>query len=114
MDKVSKYKNIVREIIDEVGSLFQHPDDPIKVVNIKDENSGNYLLFNDGWDKTKSRIYGCFLHMHVASDGKVWFQHDGTDLEVGKTLMERGVPPKDIVVGFHHPSMREDTEFALG
>lgn len=114
MDKVTRYKNIVREVIEGVADFLQNPKDPIKVVLIKDEESGNYLLFNDGWYENESRIYGCFLHVHVAADGKVWFQYDGTDMEVGKTLMEKGIPAKDMVVGFHSPSVRPDTEFAVG
>ena len=114
MDKVDKYKEIVEEIIDYVGNLFQRDDDPIKVASIKDKESGNYLLFNDGWRNHHTRVYGCFLHLRVTKEGKVWLQYDGTDLEVGNTLMKKGIPPKDIVVGFHSPLMRADTEFALG
>jgi XisI protein len=33
---------------------------------------------------------------------------------IADDLMERGVPAQDIVLGFHSPSKRKFTEFAVG
>jgi hypothetical protein len=45
-------------------------------------------------------------------DGKVWLQHNGTDLRIAQDLVRAGIPREHIVLGFHHPSRRPDTEFA--
>ncbi|MCB0565721.1 MAG: XisI protein [Phaeodactylibacter sp.] len=51
--------------------------------------------------------------MAVSADGKIWLQHDGTDLIVAQKLLDQGIPKTDIVLAFHAPFVREDTGFAL-
>jgi len=51
--------------------------------------------------------------MQVREDGRVWLHEDNTDLIVVDWLLERGIPKKEIVLGWHAPSMRPDTEFAV-
>jgi XisI protein len=58
-------------------------------------------------------FYGCVLHIDI-KDGKVWVQHNGTERAIADDLMEQGVPAQDIVLGFHSPSKRKFTEFAVG
>ncbi|MCB9298392.1 MAG: XisI protein [Lewinellaceae bacterium] len=68
----------------------------------------HYLLFSNGGEG--ERVYGCYLHIDVANDGKVWVQHDGTDVAIAEKLLEKGIPKIDIVLGFHAPFVRVDTE----
>ena len=110
MDKVTQYREIVKTVVREVI-----PDDPlleIATVLIEDEMRGHYMLYNNGWQEER-RIYGCFLHVEVKKDGKVWLQHDGTDLVFGELLLEAGIPKEDMVLGFHAPIMRVETGFAI-
>jgi hypothetical protein len=51
--------------------------------------------------------------MDLAADGKVWLQHDGTDLVVAQLLMDRGGEKSDLVLAFYHPEMRADTGLAV-
>ena len=44
--------------------------------------------------------------MDVKSDGRVWIQHDGTDLKIADRLVSEGIDKKDIVIGFHPPHAR--------
>jgi hypothetical protein len=46
-------------------------------------------------------------------DGKVWLQHDGTDLVIAEKLLAAGVEKMDIVLGFHAPFEGADTGFAV-
>ncbi|MCB9297659.1 MAG: XisI protein [Lewinellaceae bacterium] len=39
---------------------------------------------------------------------------DSTDYIVADMLLDKGIPKKDIVLGFHAPVMRADTEFSVG
>jgi hypothetical protein len=40
-------------------------------------------------------------------------QENNTDLEVDEDLEEMGISKDEIVVGFHHPSMRKYSNYAL-
>ena len=49
MDKVSKYKDIVEEVVVATGKLGeQNEDDRIKTSFIMDEERGHYLLYFNG------------------------------------------------------------------
>jgi hypothetical protein len=55
-----------------------------------------------------------FGTMHIdIKNGKIWIQHDGTEVGIATILLEEGVPKDDIVLAFHSPDMREFTEFAV-
>jgi len=58
-------------------------------------------------------VHGCVVHIDIIGD-KVWIQYDGTNRPVADELMAAGIPPTDIVLGFHPPKMRQHTEFAVG
>lgn len=113
MEKISLYKKYARELIQQIRDRL-NGDDSIAIQAITDEENGHYLVFNNGWRDNKHRVYGCVVHIEVKPDGKVWLHHDGTDLIVGQMLLDRGIPKSDIVLGFHAPIMRKDTEFAVG
>lgn len=110
MDRIIRYKSLVKEVIQSV--LPNDSNLKIPTVLIEDEEKGHYLLYNDGWQGER-RIYGCYLHIEVKADGKVWLQHDGTDLIIGERLLAAGIPKEHIVLGFHAPIVREDTGFAV-
>jgi hypothetical protein len=110
MDKIIQYKQIARQIIEEVLSKLEQ----IKAYEsllIIDEEHGQYLLMTDGWDNVE-RNYGPLVHIEVKPDGKVWLRYDGTDLEIGQELLDKGVYPSDLVPAFHSPAMRRYTPFA--
>lgn len=54
----------------------------------------------------KARFNLPFVHIDVTKEGKVWIQHDGTDLRITDQLAERGIPKKQIVIGFKPPQAR--------
>ncbi|MCB0594195.1 MAG: XisI protein [Lewinellaceae bacterium] len=112
MGKVEAYKKIVSKLIEEIGNLGAKPGAVVKTQIIKDEPNGHYLLFSNGW-RGDDRVYGCYLHIDISADGKIWLQHDGTDLVVAQKLLDQGIPKTDIVLAFHAPFVREDTGFAL-
>jgi hypothetical protein len=59
----------------------------------------------------RRRIHGTLVHIDI-HDGKVWIEHDGTNLEIVQDLLDAGVPKEHIVLGFHPPAHRKYTEFA--
>jgi hypothetical protein len=44
---------------------------------------------------------------------KIWLQENNTDIEVDEDLEEMGIAKDEIVVGFHHPSMRKYSDYAF-
>ncbi len=112
MDKVTKYKKAVRQLAEEVAQLGQLPDDLIETQLITDDEHGHYLLYFSGW-KEYERTYGCFFHVDVRLDGKVWLQYDGTDLILAEMLLEKGVPKEDLVIGFQALPKRKYLDFAV-
>ena len=104
MDKITKYKRIAQELSEEVmeklGSATGFDSLPIV-----DEVHGQYLIMSDGWEGIE-RSYGPIIHIEVKNSGKVWLRYDGTDLEIGQELLNKGVLKSDLVLGFYSPKMR--------
>jgi XisI protein len=76
---------------------------------IFDVERDHYQLLHLGWRGNK-REFGCILHLDI-KQGKIWIQHDGTEVGVANQLVEMGVPKQDIVLAFHEPSIRQFTGF---
>ena len=111
MDKVKKYRKIVRKIVEDIAEWSLGSKD-IETMPAIDEVHGQYLLLSDGW-LADNRIYGPLIHIEVKANGKVWLRHDGTDLEVGQQLLDAGVLPLDLVPAFHDPATRVYTGYAV-
>ena len=103
---------MVESIVVATGKLGEQDDDPVKTSFIMDRERGHYLLYFNGWEGNR-RTYGCYLHIDVTDEGKVWLHHDGTDLLIGDQLEEGGVLASDLVLGFIAPTRRKDTSYAV-
>lgn len=104
MDRINIYKSIVREVVQSVAALA--PSDEFSETQVVlDDERGHYILLDIGWQE-KKRTYLPFLHIDVNPDGKVWVQHDGTDLIIAEQLAQKGIPKSDIVLGFRAPHVR--------
>jgi hypothetical protein len=110
MDRTDRYRAIVKQLLNDVAQMTPS-DENIRTELICDDTSGHYQLGQVGWDG-KRRVDEVFLHLDVL-DGKVWLQHDGTNLRIADDLIQAGIPREHIVLAFHHPSRRPDTEFAV-
>ena len=59
---------------------------------------------NVGWDQT-GRVHAVDLHLRIKED-KIWVEWDGTENDVTEELLEAGVLPEDIVLGFYRTERR--------
>ena len=109
MDRDNSYRAIVKCVLKEVANMTPS-EASIRTEFVCDDALGHYQLGQVGWEG-KRRVDEIFLHIDVI-DGKVWLQHDGTDLRIAEDLLRTGIPREHIVLAFHHPSRRPDTEFA--
>ncbi len=112
MDKTTLYRNYIKEII----SKHARPSVPggieVEIQNIFDTENDHYQLVHTGWQK-KQRDYACIMHLDI-KNGKIWIQHDGTEIGVANELAELGVPKEDIVLAYHPPYKRPYTGFGSG
>ncbi|MEO0043991.1 MAG: hypothetical protein RL329_3439 [Bacteroidota bacterium] len=113
MDKIKKYKKIVRSLVTEIAALSPEEEEGIENQLITDDEHGHYLYFGVGWENNDQHwFYATFIHIDVKKTGQVWLQHDGTDLKIAEMLTAKGVAHKDIVIGFHPPFLRALTPHA--
>ncbi|NJN12855.1 MAG: XisI protein [Richelia sp. RM2_1_2] len=108
---VEQYRQYIRHILEERkkrASMSRNYEE-YEVQTIFDEQQDHYQLLYVGWRGNK-RDFGCILHLDI-KDGKIWIQHDGTEVGIANQLVEMGVPKQDIVLAFHEPYIRQFTEF---
>lgn len=110
MATVIDYRTCIQELLREYANLrSSSPSTETQLVF--DTTHDHYQLVNVGWHNNH-RIYGCILHIDLIGD-KVWIQHNMTEQDIAEDLVERGIPKKNIVIGFHSPYRRQFTEYAL-
>ena len=106
---IEQYRQWIQRLLSEREARgLSQPD--VETQAVLDTKGDHYLLLHTGWRGSK-RTHGCSLHLDI-KDGKIWIQHDGTEIGIATQLLELGVPASDIVLAFHSPKMREFTEFA--
>lgn len=111
MDKLTHYRQLVQDVLQEYGALKPSYGD-VEMELIVDTTRDHYQLLSVGWNNLE-RIHGTLLHIDIR-DGKIWIQHDGTEEGVANRFVEQGVPRSDIVLAFHPPYKRPYTDFAVG
>jgi len=109
--EIANYSSIAKDVIQEIYDHYAQAKDSTNRL-VVDNNSHNYLLISNSWQHGR-RYYGIIIHIEIKADGKVWVHEDNTELIVVDRLLERGISPKNMVIGWHPPSMREVTEFAV-
>lgn len=108
MDRLEHYRQSIREFLDKYVDVWREKD--VETQLVTDSERDHYLLLRVGWEGEK-RINHPVFHFDI-KDGKIWVQENNTDVELDKDLEEMGISKKEIVVGFHHPLMREHSNYA--
>ncbi|MEM1253910.1 MAG: XisI protein [Cyanobacteria bacterium P01_H01_bin.21] len=109
MDRLEHYRQSIYKFLKQYVDVWQ--EEGVDTQLILDSERDHYLLLRVGWDGDKRINYPVF-HFDIKDD-KIWVQENTTDVEIDKDLENMGISKKEIVVGFHHPSMREHSEFAV-
>lgn len=111
MDKVAHYRQIIQEILT-AHSQIRPAYGEIEMELLFDLERDRYQLLRSGWLQ-KRRVYGVLIHIDL-KDEKIWIQYDGTEIGVANELIEKTVPPEDIVLAYHSPFIRQYDGFAVG
>ncbi|MEO1395546.1 MAG: XisI protein [Cyanobacteria bacterium J06634_5] len=110
MDQLDTYRQLIRRILKPYANITYHNVD-VRNLTAFDTDSDQYAILSEGWNDQR-HYHGCLIHIEIR-DGKVWIQRDGTEDGVADELVEAGIPKSDIVLGFHEPSVRPHTGFAV-
>lgn len=76
-----------------------------------DDESERYMLFRVGWWRNE-RIHSPLVYVRLQNE-KIWIEEDWTEDGIVPSLLAKGIPHKNIVLGFRHPRLRPLTEFAV-
>ena len=100
MDKLAKYRRIIKRIVEHYGK-FQSSVGNVETYSICDEKTDNYLVIDVGW-LAFGRQHSMPIHIRIKND-KVAVEWDGTDQEIVQQLIDSGVDENDIVLGWERP-----------
>lgn len=78
MERVNKYRQEVQAFLRDFTA-----DDPNTQV-VFDTERDRYLAIHNGWHND-ARTYGCAMHLDII-DGKVWIQHNSTEIAIASSL----------------------------
>ncbi|MBW4514131.1 MAG: XisI protein [Timaviella obliquedivisa GSE-PSE-MK23-08B] len=110
MDKLNYYRQCLRKFLTDYAShRLGEPSMETQVVF--DQEHDHYLLLRTGWEQ-KRRVHSCIFHFDIKEE-KIWLQENNTDIDIGDELEEMGISRQEIVVGFHHPSLRQYSQYAV-
>lgn len=105
MDRLNEYRQIVRNFLEDFAKNDAHAQ------LIFDLTRDRYLVMHNEW-RNDYRIYGCAMQLDII-EGQIWIQHNSTEIYIDRELIELGILPKDIILGFRSPSIRECLAAAL-
>lgn len=112
LTKSTEYPKLIQRILTEYVELSnRHPNPDIETFLIIDEAKAHYIWMNLGW-QNGDRVTGMTVYVRIR-DGQFWIEEDWTEDGIATALIRAGVPPEDIVLAFHEPSMRPYTKFVV-
>lgn len=111
MARLEEYRQYIQQLLIKYASYKPAYGD-VEVETIFDLERDHYQIVHVGWEN-KHRVYGCSMHIDIKNE-KIWIQWNGTEVDIADELVQMGVLKQDIVIGFHSPSMRKFTDFAMG
>lgn len=111
MEQLDQYRQWVQQLLTQ-HNRFKPSYGDLEQFTIFDTQNDHYQLATVGWEGDR-RVFSSLIHIDIKG-GKIWIQHDGTEVGVANELVAIGVPKQNIVIGFHDPNARKLTEFASG
>lgn len=109
MDRTDELRVIVKRVLREIETMMPG-EGGVRTELILDDAASHYQLGQVGWEGDR-RVDDVYLHVDVYG-GKVWIEHDGTNLRLADMLVGAGIPRDSIVLAFHPPDLRQYTDFA--
>ena len=111
MDSLVNYAELSKQAILDYAAFYAQGG-ITSMRPVFDEQRQSYLLLDTSWQEDVY-LYNVPIHLELI-DGKIWIQHDDTEEGIATDLLDAGVPPQDIVLGFRPPELRPYTGFGTG
>ncbi len=111
MEKIIALEKIILSLLQDEANTW-HNESPQQVV-LADREKRHYQLLLTGWAENNKYLDDILVHFHISDDGKIWVLQNNTEWLVAEDLVRRGVPSKNIVIGFHPPQYRKYTQYAI-
>lgn len=115
MATIDDYRQYVQQFLTDyanlVASSSTEAEHEVEMELVFDRERDHYQLVDVGWQNGR-RVYGCVLHIDI-KDGKLWIQHNGTEIYVAEEFVKLGVPKEHIVIGFQPEYTRQRSGFAV-
>lgn len=109
---IEDYKKIIQEEFEYQASKFKSPLPNVGSRVYIGENQNHFILMDIGW-QGKRYIHRILYTVEIIND-KIWIHEDNTDTDLIGRLLDKGIPKKDIVLGFVPVYAREIEGFAVG
>jgi hypothetical protein len=110
MDKLNRYREILRQVLAEYAEWSG--GEGITAEVIEDPKRDHFELLRFGWERGR-HVHGTILHADII-DGKIWIQYDGTNRPLAEELLAAGITKEEIVLGDRSPRRRAMSGFAVG
>ncbi|NES22411.1 MAG: XisI protein [Symploca sp. SIO3E6] len=110
MDTIDFYRDIIQSLLTDYAAI-PIANGTIECYTVFDTKQDHYQVVNVGWDGYR-RVYGCVLHLDIKG-GKIWVEHNMTEMRIAQELVDLGVSKDNIVLGFQAPEMRQYTDYAV-
>ena len=111
MDKLTHYRQIIKEILEDYHHLNEQSQSTTESCLVFEEKQDHYLLLLMGWQKDE-RIKSVMIHVRLKGK-KIWIEEDWTEEGIASDLLHKGISREEIVLAFHPPGVRKYTEFAI-
>jgi hypothetical protein len=109
-NKTIIYREAILSVLHHYDSVWAHMGG-LKNQIIADSQRNTFVMLIFGWQNTD--IYNHLLCFHIEIiEGKVWIHENNTDAMIAVDLIERGVSPDDIILGFEKPHLPDKQYFA--
>lgn len=110
MDILNHYRQIICSVLKPYTEITYANVD-VRNLAAFDPETDQYVILSEGWEGHRHH-HGCLIHIEIR-EGKIWIQRDGTEDGIAYELLSAGIPKEVIVLGFHEPSVRPHTGFAV-
>lgn len=110
-DNIIQYRTLIKQLLSEHATLANSARTTERESHvIFDEEHDRYMLLRTGWWGNE-RVNAPTLYVRL-HNGKIWIEEDMTEEGLATDLLRAGVLNNQIVLAFHHPTIRSFTEFA--
>ena len=111
MDTLNQHRILIKKILTDYAQTANKSPDGVETHLVFDEERDHYMAFRTGW-WGKKRIHSAVIYVRL-HNGKIWIEEDWTEEGIATDLLAAGVEKTDIILAFHHPTMRPYSEFAV-